>query len=86
MLRVIVSENISKCFVRLDKNTMNLVLQGDLSRATFFTDEFLSELYCILKRARKSFKGYRFRVVKIDDALVNPSMVLNKHLSAEYFV
>lgn len=83
MLSVIITENKSKGFIRLDLSTFNLVLQPDLDKATFFSSEFSSELVIILKKARKAFKGYKFRVVTLDDSLVSDSRVLKKHFVDE---
>lgn len=86
LLKVIITDNLSKGFIMVDSDTSNLILQKDLCNATSFSQEFSDDMYAVLCRARKSFEGHKFRVVSLDDSLVNSKFVLKSHLNLEDYL
>lgn len=85
MLGVIITDNISRGYITLDFSTCNLVLQSDLSKATFFNLKLEEDISLVLKKARQSFKGYLFRVVYLDESLVDPNNIVSESLDKDNF-
>lgn len=81
MLKVIISENKRRVFVKIsDLDSLDLCLVDNLSDATFFSDNFDRELNLVLSKVRKTNEGYLFRVATLDDALVDAECILAQHI------
>lgn len=83
MLSVIVTDNKEKRFVRVE-DVNRISLTDRLEMASFFPREFDDELSVILKRVRKTRKDRIFKVVKIDEALVDSDRLYNNHFKVDW--
>lgn len=83
MLSVIVSDNKEKRFVRVEDDN-RISLTDRLEMASFFSREFDDELSVILKRVRKTRKDRIFKVVKIDEALVDDDRLYDNHFKVDW--